>query len=272
MPESEHADLRIMSFDVVLNGSALVIAMVFSDSSIKVYRYDAAAAVKWQPLFKGLYFTSCLSQCIFLSATRILTAGTDGHAVIWHLPPATDSTVELTWQHPARIHQNSSKAMISHSVSPDTTLIVSGGDDGSLAFILARPAPAHAPTSPAASYASPPTLLNRAHASAVTACAIVTNRSRIYLITSGNDEWIRLWEIALQEAGSELTPESAEESKDALQIRRLRKIKTNVADVSSMAVLDESNDMAHARVLVCGVGMEVIRADWATEGLAEVND
>ncbi|KAF7564952.1 WD40 repeat [Pyrenophora tritici-repentis] len=269
MPESEHADLRIMSFDVVLNGSALVIAMVFSDSSIKVYRYDAAAAVKWQPLFKGLYFTSCLSQCIFLSATRILTAGTDGHAVIWHLPPATDSTVELTWQHPARIHQNSSKAMISHSVSPDTTLIVSGGDDGSLAFILARPAPAHAPTSPAASYASPPTLLNRAHASAVTACAIVTNRSRIYLITSGNDEWIRLWEIALQEAGSELTPESAEESKDALQIRRLRKIKTNVADVSSMAVLDESNDMAHARVLVCGVGMEVIRADWATEGLAE---
>jgi WD40 repeat protein len=35
-PESEHADLRIMSFDVTQRGTAYDIAMVFSDSSIKV--------------------------------------------------------------------------------------------------------------------------------------------------------------------------------------------------------------------------------------------
>jgi hypothetical protein len=35
-PESEHADLRLMSFDVTTLGSAHTIAMVFSDSSIKV--------------------------------------------------------------------------------------------------------------------------------------------------------------------------------------------------------------------------------------------
>jgi hypothetical protein len=35
-PESEHADLRLMSFDVITTGSAYTIAMVFSDSSIKV--------------------------------------------------------------------------------------------------------------------------------------------------------------------------------------------------------------------------------------------
>jgi len=35
-PESEHADLRIMSFDVTKQGAAYDIAMVFSDSSLKV--------------------------------------------------------------------------------------------------------------------------------------------------------------------------------------------------------------------------------------------
>jgi hypothetical protein len=35
-PESEHADLRLMSFDVTTSGSAYTIAMVSSDSSIKV--------------------------------------------------------------------------------------------------------------------------------------------------------------------------------------------------------------------------------------------
>lgn len=37
-PESEYADLRIMSFDVTMHGPAYIIAMVFSDSSIKVRR------------------------------------------------------------------------------------------------------------------------------------------------------------------------------------------------------------------------------------------
>lgn len=36
VPESEHADLRLMSFDVITLGSAHTIAMAFSDSSIKV--------------------------------------------------------------------------------------------------------------------------------------------------------------------------------------------------------------------------------------------
>lgn len=35
-PESEHADLRIMSFDVTTCGTAHLMTMVFSDSSIKV--------------------------------------------------------------------------------------------------------------------------------------------------------------------------------------------------------------------------------------------
>jgi hypothetical protein len=52
-------------------------------------------------------------------------------------------------------------------------------------------------------------------------------------------------------------------SEDALSIQRLQKVKTNVADVSSMAMLDTDEDADDARLLVCGVGMEVIRIEWA---------
>lgn len=286
-PESEYADLRIMSFDVTTCGTAHLITMVFSDSSIKVkipalltphcssgidifqaYCYDPGASTKWVPLAKGLYFTSCLTQCIHLSGTTILTAGTDGHAVTWPLPEkayglSTESQnviSKLMWNHPAKIHQNSSKVMVSQSLDNDTTLVVSGGDDGSLAFLLMRSSPSLT-TSPTTSYASPPILINRTHASAVTACALYRHESHITLLTSGNDEWVRQWEITLQNPDTKGEDSSQPVTEDVMKVRRLGKVKTSVADVSSMSVLDTSDGTEGARILVCGVGMEVIRVE-----------
>jgi WD40 repeat protein len=204
---------------------------------------------------------------MFLSTQKVLTAGTDGHAVIWPLATeierlpgeSSGTTLQLAWHHPARIHQNSSKAMACHPVDADTWLIVSGGDDGSLACILARSTSSHLPTSPGTSYASPPILASRAHGSAVTSCCLFRHKSRILLVTSGNDEWVRLWEIVLGKTYEEDEHDGSAEREDALMIQRLRKIKTNVADVSSMAVLDEGDNVKDARVLICGVGMEVVR-------------
>ena len=215
-------------------------------------------------LAKGLYFTSCLTQCVHLSASQVLTAGTDGHAVTWPVPKeekgsctgSPDAVSKLIWHHPAKIHQNSSKVIVSQAIDNDTTLVVSGGDDGSLAFLLARSTP-----SPATSYAFPPILVSRAHGSAVTACAMYRQGSQFTLLTSGNDEWVRQWEITLldpdQKGGEDILPGT----EDALKIRRLNKIKTNVADVSSMAVLNVDEGTACARILICGVGMEVIRVE-----------
>lgn len=158
------------------------------------------------------------------------------------------------WQNPTRIHQNASKTMASHLYVDGTTLIVSGGDDGALAFLLAYPT---TPDSSSGPCASPPVLVNRAHGSAVTACATVNIQSRAYVLTSGNDEWVRLWEVIIS------NPEDGSSSKnefDKLTIKRLSKVKTSVADVSSMAVLNNDDNDA-ARILVCGVGMEVIRLD-----------
>jgi hypothetical protein len=57
---------------------------------------------------------------------------------------------------------------------------------------------------------------------------------------------------------------------DPLEVKRMKKVKTNVADVSSMTLLSsgageeggETEVEGATRVLICGVGMEVIRLEW----------
>lgn len=280
-PESEHSDLRIMSFDVTRYGTTYILGMVFSDSSIKVslpqhhidneltqdkmYRYNPEAAKRWQPLAKGLYSTSCLTQCHFLSRQSILTAGTNGHAVVWPLSLEMNqaSTDSLSWQQPARIHQSSSKTMLSQALGHGATLVVSGGDDGSIALLLTRQTTPHLITDPDTKYACPPLILSRAHASAVTACVLLKYQRQIFVVTSGNDEWVRLWEVVLRNSGGDIISIAAtDHGEETLTIRRLRKVKTSVADVSSMVVLDGEDGGMVARVLICGVGMQVVRVEW----------
>ena len=225
----------------------------------QTYRYDPTLATKWQLLAKGIYFTSCLTQCTFISPTVLLTAGTDGHAVLWPLS-ASEPNQALKWQHPARIHQNASKSMATHVDNNSTTLIISGGDDGALAFLLAHPTTPD-PSAAHESYASPPVLVSRAHGSAVTACAVASIGPHIYVLTSGNDEWVRLWEVAIDDNAAN---DATRRTSDMLTIKRLSKAKTSVADVSSMAVLSATSHTA--RVLLCGVGMEVIRVELSQGG------
>jgi len=147
--------------------------------------------------------------------------------------------------------------MASHQHDAWTKLIVSGGDDGSIAIMLLST------TSLTAAYTAAPVLLNRTHASAVTACAITKHKERTFIATSGNDQWVRLWEVSICEVGSDIrTPAGGAYEKSISDVHRLGKIKTNVADVSSIAVLEAHEDAEAARVLVCGVGMEVIRLGW----------
>lgn len=146
-----------------------------------------------------------------------------------------------------------------HHMDEGQILVVSGGDDGSLAFLLANSSTTDAGME--TSYAYPPIIVTRTHASAVTACAILTSCSRIFILTSGNDEWVRLWEIIPHLSTTAMDPSNP------LEIKRLQKIKTNVADVSSMAVFRETDDGKASRVLLCGVGMEVIRVEWEQDGI-----
>jgi hypothetical protein len=134
--------------------------------------------------------------------------------------------------------------MASHCLDKATKLIVSGGDDGSLAVLLTGG------TLPNTVFTTPPLLLSRAHASAVTACTVLTQKDRIFILTCGNDQWIRSWEVCIHNGGS------------TVDMLRFSKMKTNVADVSSMAVLQTKEGEAGAKVLICGVGMEVVSVEW----------
>jgi WD40 repeat protein len=229
-----------------------------------VFKYSPLRVdVRWQAIAQGLYFTSCLTQCVFLDTESLLTVGTDGHTAIWPLSSegtrltADSTTLTLSWQQPVRIHQSSSKTMASHQHDASTKLIVSGGDDGSIAIMPLST------TSFKKTYAAAPVLLNRTHASAVTACAIMQQQERTFIVTSGNDQWLRLWEVSVcDQEGDITTPAGNTYDKSISDVRRLGKIKTNVADVSSIAVLEPHQEEGVARVLVCGVGMEVIRLEW----------
>lgn len=155
----------------------------------------------------------------------------------------------MKWTQPHLLHQNASKTLATHTTTSGT-LIVSGGDDGALAILLAN---SNTPSNSIdnglekEAYASPPVLVTRAHGSAVTACAVLRLESIIYVLTSGNDEWLRLWSVDIN---------STSDNGDKLTVNRVSRVKTSVADVSSMAVL--SSDGRASKVLVCGVGMEVI--------------
>jgi WD40 repeat protein len=231
-----------------------------------VYRFSPAAAVKWQPLDKGLYFTSCLTQCLFLAPESVLTTGTDGHTAIWSLPSTMEQShttlsrpdFSMKWQLPLRIHQSSSKVMASQRVSDHRRIVISGGDDGSVALLLFDST--QVTLTPETIYAAAPVLLNRAHASAVTACAIIQHEQRIFILTSGNDQWVRLWEVMVHHKDGTVITTVPAHGKCMLDVSRLGKIKTNVADVSSVAVVEAGE--AHARIIICGVGMEVVRVEW----------
>lgn len=148
--------------------------------------------------------------------------------------------------------------MAAKSLDNNTMLLASGGDDGSISFLLASASTRDAIDT---SVINPPVTVVRTHASAVTACTIVVQDSRYFVVTSGNDQWLRLWEVILPDAHAKILSdgEGTPKKTQPLDVKRICKTKTNVADVSSMAALGDHSEQGVTRILVCGVGMEVIR-------------
>lgn len=197
---TEEADLRIMDFEIeeihpdhnpddVTNEPDYLLSIVYSDSSVRIFRYHTSTREKrFELLTKGSYTTCCLTQANQLHLGETLsvlcTASTDGHLAFWPLPNALSGQIDsLSTIPPLRcttrtaIHQNSIKALDSIALSPSETLIATGGDDGAIALTRVRipPSPSEADLEFDITTTTGTLLLPSAHASAVTGVVFITN-------------------------------------------------------------------------------------------------
>jgi WD repeat-containing protein 6 len=160
------------------------------------------------------------------------------------------------------VHQSSVKCMLPIANTDNESLVIAGGDDNSLSLTRFWVAPTSSESDTSKTSVMATLRILKAHASTVTAIAILppsspsdkmTPRSRplhqFTLLSSGTDQRLKVWEVRLDiwKAGVE-----------GIEVRRIANEPTSVADVSDMDVfVDEGT----RRVIVCGVGMEVWTVD-----------
>lgn len=164
------------------------------------------------------------------------------------------------------MHENTVQSLCCLALSVDCVLIVTGGDDNGLSLTVVRhhdPIPSQTDKSLQAPELDMSTLsVPRAHAAAVSACAILSVTSpraefgeerdspvRLRLLTASKDQSVKLWHIKVNHSMPGV---------EGVDVEKVTSTHTQVADISSMAVLERESQDLKRRVLLCGVGMEVL--------------
>ncbi|CAF9935770.1 hypothetical protein IMSHALPRED_010342 [Imshaugia aleurites] len=274
---TEEVDLRIMDFALEEihsdrdpdNGEYehdYLLSMVYSDSSVRIFRYHTSTRqTPFELLTQASYTTYCLTQATHLylgeTLSGLCTASTDGHLAFWPLEhPLSRHDDDLPTCPPLRystrtaIHQSSVKALDSVPLSSSERLVVTGGDDGAIAFTRV------ATRSPAFETAS--LLIPNAHASAVTGMVIFASTSDsssqiknkheskngVFTLASvGNDQRLKIWNVDIEDTKTERKVEG-------IRISRIANVHTSIADASSLATYRDAR--GRQWLLVAGIGME----------------
>lgn len=134
--ESKSPDLRIMDFDTIKVENFWIVATVFSDSQIKVWKLQDGTP-EFSLLFEGTYTTCCLLHVKLLQVNDKLMmniAATDGHLAIWSLNIVKQEGYGPLGQPLVKqqIHQNSIKGLAFEKSDESKYLLYTGGDDNSL--------------------------------------------------------------------------------------------------------------------------------------------
>lgn len=253
---TEVGDLRIMDFDVrCLDDDhdgpdasvAFLVSMIFSDSSLKTYRYSKDGG--FRILARGSYTGACMTQLRYLHAdhhtVRALTAATDGYLAVWQadMPGGTTdvSATDFATLAMTRLHQSTMKSLDVREVDgPEgkCVLVVAGGDDNALGMAQLR-------QDGTGRFVFPSKCIVRsAHAAAITGVAILDGTlspSQAVVVSTGNDQKVAKWRIADWQGASP-------------RIQLLYSGHSSVADAGDLEQLPGD------RVVVGGVGLEMWNA------------
>lgn len=266
---TDSSDLRIMDFDVVPvshtemdpEAGAYLLTMAYSDSSLRVFLYQSWQEQKFTNVFNGSCGMNCLTQARFLDSIQgndlcICTASTNGGVDLWllgtkHCLPNGAFVFEETpqWKRSLVNHASSIKCLDVFNLSATESLIISGGDGGSVAFTYTRYAQ-QASQNILADCTS--TMIRQYHASAVTGLKCIRvnqghDEASLLLASVGNDQRVKLSKVRIHKR-TEGPPE--------IGYVILADVYTNVGDAAALEHFDEK---VGRWLFVAGIGTETWR-------------
>ncbi|KAK5943671.1 WD repeat-containing protein 6 [Knufia obscura] len=304
----EQSDARIMSFDVMPQeggpgDNSLLIVAAFSNGKVKTIQYSPEAyteAATFTVLHQLDLGTICLTQAHFLptsttDVSRALIGATNGFLTA---TPTSDQKSSPFVSSPTttshKVHQNSITAMAATNLTPNHTLITTGGDDNSLALTITHD-PSNLPPTITTKPRFQTLTIPKAHAAALTALAVIEvavpdsaidsgspfQNKHFLLITAGNDQIVASWHVKVDTAALRAveaatadsaglgtgTAGEAGQDLEHLHITLLEEKYTNVADISGIAILQKDpsgivdHDIRSVQVMIVGVGMEVLEVE-----------
>lgn len=263
---TESSDLRIMNFDVVSTSrtendpeaGAYLLTMAYSDSSLRLFLYRSWQEQKFTNVFNGSCGLNCLTQTRLLgpiqdNALYICTASTNGGVDLCllgtkqYLHNAFEEAPR--WKRPLVNHASSVKCLDVFDLSATESLIVSGGDGGSVAFTYMRHSPQASQFIPEKCNS---TIIRHYHASAVTGlkCMRVKQGHReasLLLASVGNDQRVKLSKVRIRRRT---------DGPPQIGYVTLADVYTNVGDA---AALEQFDDEDGRWLLVAGIGTETWR-------------
>jgi WD repeat-containing protein 6 len=170
----------------------------------------------------------------------------------------------ISWRNRYQVHLNSIKAIEMIQISREATLVMSGGDDNALAVSLLEENPNHAAGAIMSTVSIPD-----AHASAITTVRLLQHRrlagsrTETLVASSGSDHRMKMWTISI-----DLVKQGTESITILERINRY----VPVGDISCMDILQHPQgdnaaegpeNVSKIRLLVCGVGMELLDVNLA---------
>ncbi|KAB8229360.1 tRNA (34-2'-O)-methyltransferase regulator RTT10 [Aspergillus alliaceus] len=277
--EDPYSDLRVTSFDVLevdenKSDGSFLFCLVYSNSTLKIFHFSSTVdGGIFTLLAEGTYTSNCLTEACFLlrgSSLSLLTASTDGYFTLWnltsilepyysissslHLKQPIDTFSILPENIPCenryQTHSNSIKCLELTHISDAASLVIAAGDDNALTLSLLN---TNFTTGIEAGDATTVTVPD-AHAACITTGKILEQRqyqdkgiTQVIIATSGNDHRVKIWCIEVDAKKSGV---------DAIQVQMVVDRYSCVADISSLGLIRE--ELGETKLLVCGVGMEVL--------------